>query len=109
MSPAAAWLSVMQPKPMLSPDDVLSACRSAEGRLQVFAEERASVERGLAWKLARLIGWPRRGRALAGFPAASRAGRATVWTLSGLLFALATGVLGSFLFAMIVSAAAIKF
>ncbi len=109
LSPAAAWLSTMQPKPMLSADDVLSACRSAEGRLQVMAEERASVEGCLAWKLACLIGWPRSVRDLAGFTAASRAGRATVWTLSGLLFALATGVLGSFLFAIIVATAGIRF
>lgn len=102
ISPVAAWLACMQPKPLLNADNIVTACRSAEGRLQVQGEEQKRLEGSLAWGVARVIGWPRKVRELAGFKAESRAGKATVWTLSGLLFALITGVAGSFIYAIVI-------
>ena len=101
LSPTAAWLTVMQPKPLMNADDVITACRGAEGRLQTQAEAQRRVENSMAWRLARVIGWPRSVRELAGFTAGSRAGKATVWSISAVMFALVTGILGSFGYAVI--------
>lgn len=108
LSPVASWLTVMQPKPMIHAEDVISACRGAEGRLQIQAEDRARVEGTLAWKLAQVIGWPRRVRELAGFATGSAAAKATQWGLSGILFALVTGVVASAIWGIITAAMAVK-
>lgn len=100
LNPVSSWLTITQPKAMLGREDVLSACRMAEGRLSALERQARAAERTLAGKVAALIAWPRYVRELAGFEADSRAGRATVWTLSAFLFAIVTSLVASALVAL---------
>ncbi|MBG6085828.1 hypothetical protein [Zhihengliuella flava] len=104
LSPVSAWLTCMQPRPALGPEDILMACRSAEGRLTVLIEDRKKVEGTFAWKIARLIGWPKRVRDLAGLTADSAGGRATVYGLGALMFGALASVIGSIIWAGVTAA-----
>lgn len=108
LSPVAAWLAVTQPRPPLTADDVTAAAAAAEGRLQVQKEERERTEGTLAWKISKIIGWPAKVRELAGFSQGSVAGKATVWSLSAVLFALTTGVAACIIFALIFAVGSIR-
>lgn len=101
LNPAAAWLSITQPKSMMWREDVVEAANLAEGRLRSLATERKTEERSIAGKAAAIVRFPSRVRELTGYSADTRAGQATQWTVGLVLGTVVLGVTGSLIASII--------
>ena len=104
----ASWSAMTQPKAMFDRSDLTSVAQQAEGRLRHLSGLRALEEKSFAGRVASLVRFPGRVRDLAGLTPKSIGGRTTEWTLSALIFTLATGVAGSFIWALILLVLKIK-